>query len=261
MRRYGIAVLFCTFLHCASAQTASPTAPISDAQAVSLAQQSNAALTGGATISDVTLSANVISTVSATSDTGTGTLRAKGNAESRVDLNLTAGTTSDVRNATNGLPSGAWAKNSSNATGYAQHNCWTDASWFFPALSSLAQTGNKSFVFRYIGQEVHRGVSTQHIQIFQNLTSFAVAQQLSASDFYLDPVSFLPLAMSFNSHPDNDINSNIPTEILFANYQGINNVKVPFHIQKVFNGTLNLDLTVTNVVFNTPLLDSSFTLP
>ena len=100
--------------------------PSSDPVAVSLAQKSVAALTGGNTISDVTLSANVISTLGSDNETGTGTFWAKGTRESRVDLNL-SGTRSDVRSAANSIPAGAWAKNSGSPTAYAQHNCWTDA--------------------------------------------------------------------------------------------------------------------------------------
>ena len=237
----------------------SPTSP-SDSQAITLAKQSTSALTGGTSIGDVTVNANVISTTSGTSDSGTGMFRAKGNSESRVDLSLTDGMTSDVRNTTNGLPSGAWSSNGSAAKAYAQQNCWTDASWFFPALSSLSQTGNPSFTFKYVGQEQHRGVNTQHIQVFQSLASSGPAQQLSTMDFYLDPTSFLPVAIQFNAHPDNDMNVNISTELLFAQYQGVGSAQVPFHIQKLFNGSLVLDITVTNVTFNTGLLDSAFTL-
>jgi hypothetical protein len=260
MRRYGIALLFCTFAPCASAQTASHTAPISDAQAVSLAQQSIAALTRGASISDVTLNANVISILGSNNETGTGTFRAKGTSESRVDLSLSSGTRSDVRSATNGIQAGAWTKANGTVTPYAQHNCWTDAPWFFPGLSSLSHTGDQNFVFRYIGQEQHRGLNTQHIQIFQNLASFRPAQQLSRVDFYLDPVSFLPLAVAFNVHSDSNMNVSIASEILFTNYQNVSGVQVPFHFQQLFSGSVILDVTVTNVSLNAGLLDSSFTL-
>jgi len=231
--------------------------PASDPFAVSLAQQSVAALTGGATISDVTLNGNVTSILGADYETGTGTFKAKGTSESRVDLSLGSGTRSDVRNVTNSAPAGAWAKNGRNSTPYADHNCWTDSAWFFPALSSLTQTANPSFVFSYIGQEQHGGLNTQHIQVNQ-LGPF---QSVSTMDFYLDPASYLPLAVAFNAHPDNDMNKNIPTEILFANYQTVSGFQVPFNVQRMFNGGVVLDVTITTAVFNTGLPDSLFTLP
>lgn len=234
----------------------------SDPQAVALAQQSIAVLTGGTTISDVTLNANVTSTLGSDDETGTAVLEAKGSGESRVDLNLSGGTRSDVRNVTSGSPAGAWEKNGGSSTAYAFHNCWSDAVWFFPALSSLSQTSNPSFIFKYIGQESHNGVATQHIQVFQvPAQGPKSALRLSLMDFYLDPTSYLPLAVSFEQHPDDDMSTNIPVEIEFANYQAVGGIQVPFHFQRSFNGGVVLDITITNAVFNSGLQDSLFTLP
>jgi hypothetical protein len=256
MHRLAVAALFLLFALCANAQN-----PSSDPFAVSLAQQSVAALTGGATITDVTINANVTSVLGTDYETGTATFKAKGPSESRVDLSLAAsGIRSDVRSLANGAPSGAWNKNGAASTQYAGHNCWTDAAWFFPAFGALSQTGNSSFIFSYVGQELRGGVTTQHIHVYQYQQSSDV-QRLSAMDFYLDPSSFLPLAVAFQLHSDEDMNINIPVEIDFANYQLVNGVQVPFHFQQQLNGSLTLDSTVTGVVFNTGLLDSAFLLP
>jgi len=175
---------------------------------------------------------------------------------------LSGRTRSDVRNVASDSPSGAWETNGTSSTAYAFHNCWTDAAWFFPALSSLSQTANPRLIFKYIGQEQHNGVATQHIQVFQvPVQGPKSAQRLSLMDFYLDPASYLPLAISFNLHPDDDMSTNIPVEIDFANYQAVSGIQVPFHFQRSFNGGVVLDVTVTNAVFNSGLPDSLFTLP
>ena len=241
----------------AAAQTSQP----SDSLAISLAQKSTLALTGGAQISDVTLNANVTSILGSDYETGSGILRAKGTGESRVDLNLTNITRSEVRSIAGGIPGGAWATNAAASKGYPEHNCLTDAAWFFPALSSLSQTMNANFVFKYLGQAQHNGINAQHIQVFQVIPGFTTAQNLSAMDFYLDPVSFLPLSIDFNMHPDVDMNTNIPAEINFANYQQVNGVQVPFRIQRMLNGGVVLDITVSSAAFNTGLTDTLFTLP
>ncbi len=246
--------IFCSLF--AVAQTAPQTT--SDALAVSLAQKSVVALTGGAPISDITLNANVISIGGSDNDSGTGTFQAKGTGESRADLNLSSGMRSDVRSVTNGVPSGAWKRNSAPSTPYAQHNCWSDAAWFFPALSALTQTSNPSFVFKYVGQEQHNGVSTQHIQVFQ--TGSQQIQSLSTMDFYLDSTSSLPLAVASDDRADNDVNTRIPNEIRFAQYQAVSGVQVPFHFQRIFNHSLNLDVSVTSASINTGLSDAAFTL-
>lgn len=257
MLRHAIAAV-CLATVSAVAQNGQP--PASDPMAVSLAQKSVATLTGGAPISDVTLNANVISVIGSDYDTGTATLSAKGLSESRVDLNLSGGTRSDVRNSASGVPAGAWERNGGTATPYAFHNCLTDASWFFSALSSLTQTSNPSFVFKYIGPEQHGGLNTLHIQVFQSVTKPASLRHISTVDFYLDPVSSLPLATAFAVHPDFDAGTDIPIEVRFANYQTIRGVQVPFHVQQSLNGSVSLDLNVTSVALNAGLMDTLFTL-
>ncbi|MBV9183187.1 MAG: hypothetical protein JO356_17935 [Acidobacteria bacterium] len=234
----------------------------SDALAISLAQQAITALTGGATVNDVTLNADVISILGSDKDTGTAIFRAKGPSKSRVDIHLSGGTRTDARTLTNGVPTGAWQKNGGKAFPHAQHNTWTDAVWFFPAFSSLSQTASPNFMFKYVGQEQHAGLSTQHLQVYQTLPSAsATLQRISTVDLYLDPVSFLPSATSFSVHADNDVNTSISNEIRYSNYQPVSGVLVPFHFQQIFNGGVVLDVTVTKASFNAGLPDNLFVLP
>lgn len=261
MRYFSIAVLISFALTVATGQTTSQSVPASDAQAVLLAQKSLAALTGGVQISDVTLNANVVSNIGPNYNTGTGTFKAKGTGESRVDLSVLGDSETDVRNLTNGAPTGAWARDTASGVPYATHNCWTDAAWFFPALSSLTQTANPNFIFRYVGSESHNGVPTQHIQFFQvgsNGDNFV--QRLSTTDVFLDSGSGLPLDITFNGHADDNMNVNIPIEIRFANYQSVNGIQIPMHFQELVNGGVILDVKVTGAIFNSGISDTLFTI-
>lgn len=78
-------------------------------------------------------------------------------------------------------------------------------------------------------------------------------------DFFLDPATLLPLAISFNTHPDDNALRDIPVEIRFSDYRLVNGVQVPFHIQKFLNGSLSLDVQVQNVVINSGLSANEFT--
>jgi hypothetical protein len=234
--------------------------PASDQTALTLAAKAVAALTGGNSISDVTLNANVNSMLGDGSNTGTGIFEGKGFGESRVDLNLSSAARSDVRNTSSGVPGGAWETNGGTPTPFAQHNCWTDAAWFFPALTSLSQTANPNFVFSYVAREQHGGLDTQHIRVYQWFPHGAPSAALSTMEFYLDATSFLPIAIGFQSHPDDNMGTNLPTEIDFANYQSVNGFQLPFHFQKIFGGSVILDVLVTSASFNTGLPDSLFTL-
>ena len=107
------------------------------------------------------------------------------------------------------------------------------------------------------------GLSVLHIRVSQALTGDTASlnlSRLSTTDIYFDPVSFLPLAIGFKTHPDNDLKTDIPIEIQFADYRVVNGVQIPFHIQQMLNGGVILDFSVTSAVLNSGLPDSDFIL-
>jgi hypothetical protein len=238
------------------------TAPTSDPQAVAFAAKSIATMTGGGAITDVTLNANVIAISGSDRETGTGTFRAKANMQSRVDLVLSRGTLSEVRNVSSGGAAGAWSRNGGTPNAQAGHNILTDAAWFFPAFSSLAQFSNSNYTFKYVGPEKHNGVNTQHIQVTL-VPPIAVpgVRILSTTDYYLDSSTLLPVAISFKTHPDKDMSRDIPVEVLFANYQSVGGILIPVHFQRLLNGSLVLDAKIASPVVNTGVSDSTFILP
>jgi hypothetical protein len=245
-----VVVLIFTLLVLASLATGlNP--PASNPQALSFAAHSIAAMAGSVSIRDVTLTGSVTWNGS---DTGTATLEALGTGESRMDLALTGGTRTEIRDAQAGAPIGQWISPNNSSGKFVPHNCWTDAVWFFPALGSLAAGPN--VVLSYIGQESRNGATVQHIQSYQYQTGQFPSpspQQLSTMDFYLDANTFLPVALTFNAHPDNDANTNLLVEVDFSNYRAIGGVVVPLHIQKYQQGNLMIDVVVSGASFNTGL--------
>lgn len=207
----------------------------SDPQALAFAAQSITAMVGNSTITDVTLTGNVTWTGSGTPESGTATLLALGTSESRMNLALPTGTRTEIRDSSTGLAQGEWIAESGASGAFSPQNTLTDAAWFFPALGSL--TAGSSVLLSYVGAETRNGESVQHLQSYLNQSGslpagFPSVQQLSTIDFYLDASTFLPSAVVFNAHPDNDANSNLVTEIDFSNYQMISGVNVPTRIQK-----------------------------
>jgi hypothetical protein len=204
MPRLAVVVIFLTivFTCFVSAQNQPP---VSNSQAVTYAAQSIAALTGGATINDVTLTGSATWNGGET-ETGTATLRALGAGESRVDLALASGTRTEIRDAQTGVHLGEWI-NPNNASGqFAPQNCWTDAVWFFPVLGSLAAGPN--VILAYLGPTTWNGESVLQIQAYVYQPSAVgltpSSQQLSTINFYLDATTLLPTAVTFNAHPDNN---------------------------------------------------------
>jgi hypothetical protein len=115
----------------------------------------------------------------------------------------------------------------------------------------------------YTGVETREGVALHHLRLFrtvpgQTAKMTAEIQHLSTVDLYLDAGSYLPLVLAFQTHPDNDLNLDIPVEIQFADYRLVNGVKLPFHIQKFLQGTLLLDITLSGAAVNSGLSDSLF---
>jgi hypothetical protein len=261
MFRPLVLVLFLTAL-VSSPIKAQTTAPARDPQAVTLIASSLKALTGGVSVNDVVLQAGANYVAGSDEESGTATLTASGNQQSLVQLNLSGGPRQEIRNG----PAGAWSGPDGTLHLMATHNCWTDAGWFFPALTLEAIAADPQTAVSYLGTDTSKGRALLHLQAAQLITGqdasvAALILRLGTMDIYLDPQSFLPLVLDFSIHPDTDANRSIPVEIQFGNYQARSGVLVPFSIRKYLQGTLTLDLVVTNVSINSGVPASVFTLP
>lgn len=262
MSRYSAVVLVVSVTLISSLSPAS-NQTASDPRAVAFAAQSIGTLTGGAVLNDVTLTGTATWVVGGESQTGNATFMALGSAESRFDIGLPSGTRTEIRDASAGVVQGKWVAPDGSSGVFSSQNCYTDAVWFMPVLGSLA--GGPNVVLSYIGQEMWNGSSVQHIQSFLYLPSAPPTGgpspgELSMMDFYLDSTTLLPVSVTFNMHPDDSVSNNVLVEVDFSNYQVINGMSVPMHIQKSMQGTLTLDFTVSSAAFNTGLLISNFTI-
>ncbi|PYU30180.1 MAG: hypothetical protein DMG28_19510 [Acidobacteria bacterium] len=75
---------------------------------------------------------------------------------------------------------------------------------------------------------------------------------------YLDSASLLPVAITFNLHPDVDAGTDIAGEVRFSDYRLVSGIRVPFHVQEFLNGGLVLDILISNVTVNLGLQDTDF---
>ena len=260
MARFAVLVSLVTVLF---GRLLAQTTPVSDPQALSLVAQSVAAMTGKAAITDVTITGNASWIAGSDRRSGSATLMARGTAESRVDLNLSGGTRSEIRNDAAGFPQGATIRADGTLIPSALHNCWINASWFFPALSFLNATSDRNLIFSYIGAENRAGVNVFHLRVFRYLagqspTQIALTRRLSAMDIYLDATSLLPRAFLFTRHSEDDALTDIAIAIVFSNYQTVNGVQVPLRVQRLVQNGLAVDLVLTGVTLNSGLPDSLF---
>lgn len=236
-------------------QTAAPR----DAQAVTIASRSLQALTRGTSLTDVALQGTTTYTAGSNIETGTVTLLASGNLASRMNLSLTEGQRTEVRNGAQG----DWIGPDGVEHSMATHNCWPDADWFYPGLSFQALNSDSGLGMSYIGSETKNGLAVQHIRLFRVVPSGSGVPQanvlaLSTEDLYLDASSYLPLFLDFSTHPDNAFNRDFSVEVAFSDYQQMSGVTVPVRIQKHLNGALVLDVTITSASVNSGLPSSDF---
>jgi hypothetical protein len=239
--------------------------PVSESQALTLAQQSLAALTSGVPVIDVAMTGTATWIAGSDNEIGPAILQVKGTAESRIDLNLNGGSRTEIRNDSGAAPQGESVLPDGTVLSWPLHNCRINASWFFPALSALASTSDPSLIFTYVGPEIRESTSVQHIRVYRYVSGqrpllTALMQAVSTEDIYLDSASLLPHAFTFNTHPDDDAMTDILIEIDFSNYQNVNGIQVPMRVQKLISGGLALDLVITNAVVNSGISDAPFTI-
>jgi len=259
-------VLICTVILAigAAAQTAT-----SDSQAITLASQAVQALTHGSTVTDVTLTGTATQTAGSWSNAGPATFKAKGTAESRLDFSAASQDAqyqvqSEIRTLdASGHPTGAWARPDGVKHTAALHNSFTDAAWFFPALTALSTASQSGVVAKYIGSETHNGVAVQHVRLWHTADSTqaaiaSVVPRLSTVDVYLDVSSSLPVALDFKAHSDQDMNTDVPIEVRYSDYRQVNGVSVPFHVQRYLNNGLVMDFVASTVAINSGLTDAQF---
>jgi hypothetical protein len=242
--------------------TYSKQAAIQNPQAVALAAKALAALSGPTPINDMTLTGTATRTAGSDVESGTAVLQALGGSYSSMNLSLSNSTRQEVRNLSSlSVPQGYWITPDGSPQPFSLHNCMTDAAWFAPQLTVLSQLSNPSLIVSYVGPETRAGAAVQHLHFAVQSPSpdpTGFFQSLSAEEVYLDAATFLPVAITFNSHPDSDASVNISIEIDFSAYQSVNGVLVPFQIQKLINNSLVLDLTINSAKINQGLTAADF---
>jgi hypothetical protein len=252
-------VYLCFVLVLSTSAQQSPAPPV---QAPALLQSALAALSGANPVADVTLTGTARRIAGSDDESGSATLKAISGA-SRLDFNFPSGQRSEVRNASGDAPVGTWSGSDGVNHDIAFHNVLTEPAWFFPSFAVARGLSNPSSLVTYVGSETKDSLAVQHLSISQNFSSIAGAdsatfQHLSQVDLYLDSSTYLPVALAFNIHPDDNALFDIPVEIRFSDYRSVNGIQVPFHVQKFLNNGLILDLQFQSAILNSGLSASAF---
>jgi hypothetical protein len=260
MRVAFLALIFSfSALLSSAAQYATSTSP----QALQLLQQALTALSGSITTNDVTLSGTAHYIAGSDDETGTSTLKAIATGAGRIDLNLPSGPRSEVRTVTAGSPAGTWSGPDRASHSIASHNLLTEPAWFFPSFLVAHGVAPSGYAATYIGHETLNGQTVEHVTIshasvVQITLGATTLDHLSQTDLFLDSTTFLPAAIAFNIHPDNNALLDIPIHVRFSDYRSVNGTKVPFHVEKYLNNGLILDLQFQSAAINSGLSLTTF---
>jgi hypothetical protein len=243
------------------AQQSTTATPQSSPEALLLLQKSLAALTGSQSITDITLSGTARHIAGSDDETGTATYQAISGAN-RLDLTLAGGSRSQIVNSTTDPPAGSWSGPDGVSHPTALHNLMNQCT-IFPAFTFASLTSTQHLALELIGQETNDGRLVYHLSASQQFPQMSkktasLTQHLTRIDIFLESSTLIPVALEFNTHPDNDAGLDIPVELLFSDYRSINNVQIPFHVQEFLNNTLIFDLQFASAQLNSGLSASLF---
>jgi hypothetical protein len=231
-------------------------------QALSILQRTLSALSSNIITQDITLSGSAHYIAGSDDETGTAILKATAIGSSRIDLSLSSGQRSEVYNFSAALPVGQWSGPDGAPHAISYHNLLNEPGWFSPVTAISRRLAGSAFVATYVGAETLDSQNVQHVSVaqqpFDSTAPSVLLQHFTQIDLYVDSATFLPTAMSFSIHPDNDAGLDIPVLVRFSDYRPVNGANVPFHIEKFINNTLFLDLQMQSATVNTGVTVSSF---
>jgi len=241
----------------------SPAAPI--------LQQAFGVLSGGAPITDVTMTGAV--TVSGViSASGTVKFVATASGQGQVTISLPSGTHTEIRTDSSG--SQTLAETGEDGVMHAVHTQSILAphpSCLLPALILNSALSSSDYAGTYVGLGSWNGTPAQHVAVWlqnSNTLSLSTAdlQRFSQHDIYLDPSSLLPVAMTFTVHPYDSANPDAPLtpyrgnvvdrleQVTFSDYRQVEGRPVAFHVRTSVtlpSGALVSDFQFSSVGFNT----------
>ena len=216
-----------------------------------------AAFSEGKPVNTVTLNATAQWIVGSDNETGNATLIANADGSYIVQLQLAQGTRSESQTSFASGQTCSWSGTNGVSHLVPRHNCMGNVAWFLPMMALFRNQQPGAVNTFLVGSTA--GAASQLLDIRQQQTppamfpsdaAAALLTHLSTVDIYLDPTSYLPTGLAYNLHPDQNAGSDIPVQVVFTNYRTVSGVSVPFRIQRYVNGTLQLNLTVTQASAN-----------
>jgi hypothetical protein len=231
-------------------------ATVSSSQAIQSAsptQQSVPSITFSSigVVSTIQMTGSATRTYGSDQQTGTVTLQANANGQSRMLLQMPSEPRIETQNPFSlSQRQCTWSSADAVVHNSAAHHCWVDAVWFLPAITMQTGAGAPDEV-AVVAQSTDASRTRIHRE--RHVVDVGSAQEgqfiahLSAVDLEIDTSTGLPALLEYAAHPDNDAGVDLAVEVHYSAYSNFSGVTIPTHIQKFVNHTLVLDLQIANV--------------
>ncbi len=243
------------------AQQVPTSAAVSDATAIQIAQYFALQSSGGTTaVTSYSAAGTVSRWATDTEESAPVILQGSGFNQSRLDAQFSSGVKSEVRGFdAQSAPVGSWTNDSGNHS-VPLENVYQGTNWFFPLLSSLGQFADSTLTFKFVGQETWNETNVLHVRVLRQLSPVTKRKPavVIATEYYVDPQTYLLLGMSGTFHPDNGSSTEIAWEVRYSQYTKSSGVMAPMQIDEYLNGTRIRSIAISSIQINPALAASTF---
>jgi hypothetical protein len=227
-----------------------------DAQAISLLRFSLAAM-GKSVPSDSTAHGTVITVEGSRTENGDVVILTRGTDQSTEQIQTAHGSTV--------VHSGLLASQTTDSVlaPLSLELASSSRSLAFPLPMLAAILNNADSRYIYVGLESLDGANVHHVQFWNSFASqpkYQFLAQFTLTDIWIDAISGLPQKTSQIQKAGRGSEPKFQIDIYFSNYQNVGGLLYPFSIQKSLNGSPWINISISNVTFNTGLTDANFVL-
>lgn len=230
-----------------------------DSQALTILNQTITAAGGGASLGAIQdfSASGTITYFWDPQVSGSATVQGRGQGQFRIDATLQDGVRTVIAN--NGT--GSVTETDGSVTLIPYEAAINLGSMTFPYTTLAAAVQDASIKITYVGLVDHGGSQMHDIRVQKTYPLKAdptgAQSALSARDFFIDPTTFL-IASVLNVAGQDANGNSVSREVVFASYQTVGGVAVPFQITEKIHDQSMVTLQLTQMNFNTGLTDSSF---
>jgi hypothetical protein len=258
--RQCVCLFVLTTLLAAPAVPQSATTPIQrDQQALAILNQTINAAGGSASLGAIQ-DFSGIGTITYYWDpqvSGSANVRGRGQGQFRIDATLQDGIRTLIVNNGTGSITGT-----DGSLTLIPHEAATNlGSMTFPYSALLAVLRDTSINITYVGLVDHQGSQLHDIRIQKIYPSrvdpTGSQSALTARDYFIDPHTLL-VASVLNIVGQGADGNSISREVVFANYQTVSGLTIPFQIAEKIHDQLMVTLQLAQINFNAGLTESDF---